>query len=52
MVALSKSEDTFLCQPTGSGKSIVFQALTFFVYAKAMLSYKEEVTFSDNIGVL
>ena len=45
MVALSKGEDCFLCQPTGSGKSIVFQALPFFVYAKAVLSYKEDVTF-------
>ena len=27
MVALSKGEDCFLCQPTGSGKSIVCQAL-------------------------
>ena len=24
MVALSKGEDCFLCQPTGSGKSIMF----------------------------
>ena len=45
MVALSKGEDCFLCQPSGSGKSIVFQALPFFVYAKAVLSYKEDVTF-------
>ena len=44
MVALSKGEDCFLCQPTGSGKSIVFQALPFFVCAKSMLSCKEEVT--------
>ena len=45
MVALSNGEDCFLCQPTGSGKSIVFQAfLPFFVYAKAALSYKEEAT--------
>ena len=44
MVALSKGEDCFLCQPTGSGKSIVFQALPFFVCTKSMLSCKEEVT--------
>ena len=44
MIALSKGEDCFLCQPTGSGKSIVFQALPFFVYAKTMSSGKEEVT--------
>ena len=45
MVALSKGENYFLYQPTGSGKSVVFQELTFFMYAKAVLSYKEEVTF-------
>ena len=45
MVALSKGEDCFLCQPTGSGKWFVFQALPFFVYAKAVLSCKEDVTF-------
>ena len=44
IVALSKGEVCFLCQPTGSGKSIVFQALPFFVCEKAMLSCKEEVT--------
>ena len=44
MVALSKGEDCFLCQPTGTGKSIVFQALSFSVYAKTMFSCKEEVT--------
>ena len=27
MIALSKGEDCFLCQPIDSGKSIVFQAL-------------------------
>ena len=37
MIALSKGEDCFLCQPTGSGKSIVFQALPFFVYVVSSL---------------
>ena len=36
MVALSKGEDCFLCQPTGSGNLIVFQALPFFLYDKAV----------------
>ena len=45
MAALSEGEDCFLCQPTGSEKLIVFQALPIFAYAKAVLSYKEEVMF-------
>ena len=45
LVALSEGEDCFSCQPAGSGKSIAFQALAFFVYAKSVLSYKEEATF-------
>ena len=44
MVSLSKGEDCFLCQPTRSGKSIGFQTLPIFVYAKAVLSCREEVT--------
>ena len=49
-VALSKGEDCFLCQPTGSGKSVLFQGLPFFVYSKAVLSYKEEVTFQTKLN--
>lgn len=30
---LVEQEDCFLCQPTGSGKSIVFQSLPYFKYA-------------------
>ena len=34
MVALSKGEDCFLCQPTGSGKSIVFNHYHFLCMQK------------------
>lgn len=29
---LSQGKDCFVCQPTGSGKSVIFQALPFFVH--------------------
>ena len=38
LIALSQNKDCFICQPTGSGKSLVFQALPFFIYTKKKLS--------------
>ena len=45
MAALSNGEDCFLRQPISGGKSIVFQASPFLMYAKEVLSDKNEVTF-------
>ena len=32
MMSLLNKQDCFVCQPTGSGKSIIFQSLPYFSY--------------------
>ena len=43
LLRLSEGKDCFICQPTGSGKSIVFQALPFFVHSLNLLKNAEKV---------
>ena len=47
--ALSQNKDCFVCQPTGSGKSLVFQALPFFMYINKLLNenVNEKITASS-----